>query len=636
MRSNFLLVLPFLSGLIAQSASAQVQSIMPHIADGLFPGGSFRTTFIIVNNTDSETSAVLRLTGDNGDALALTIAGHGTGSIFNLTLGSGATQILQTTGSGDLVTGTATIASGAAVGASAVFSMFDMQGNFRAEAGVGDAPVLSQFTLPVDNIGTFDTGIALYNPSASAVSVSLRLLDTEGTAVGTAPLTLLPGNHTARFVSEIFSSSSCNSRPDCASDLQGSVAVSASGGIAALVLRQTMVAGTPTYTSLPITPGVSQGKVPLVLLSKRETGVAVTSNVTLNAVLPAGMMLTGTVSPTAYANEAQVCAQSVENVFSGFVDQQTGKYLIILPPGLYNLTVRYSVNPEGPGNTAARVSVTADGGSVQVSGNTVKDISLQGVNLFSVSGTVTGLDTLPTASPGGSNVGLVSADNRIAAFFPLNETTGAWQGALPSGTYRVSIQVGSASQDISAYSIGFLTVDGTAATGNVTVPPVAKVSGILTLAGGPGEDMTTQVSAYDSGGWTSTAVPDAAGNYRLTLANHRTYTIGVTSYGPSVSLFGSFADIHVTADTSLNVTVPAQPATVTLSGTVTDPGGRPVPNTTVVASSSSIPGLPDITFSQRGETDAAGHYSIDVPSGTYDVMFYPRPIELSAAGADRP
>ncbi len=625
MRFNFPPVLIFLSGLIAQSASAQVQSIMPHIADGLFPGGSFQTTFILVNNTDSETSALLRLTGDNGSALTVTIAGLGTGSTFNLTLGPGATRILQTTGSGNLVTGAATISSGAEVGASAVFTMLDTQGNFRAEAGVGDAPVLSQFTLPVDNTGTFDTAVAFYNPSASAVSVSLRLLDADGTAVGTAPLTLQPGSHTARFVSEIFGSGTCNNRPDCASDLQGSVAVSASEGIAALVLRQKMIDGTPTYTSLPITPGVSQGNVPLVLLSRRETGVEVASDMTLNAILPAGLMLTGTVSPTTYANQAQVHAQSGENVFSGFVDNQTGKYLIILPPGLYTLTARYSVYPENPSNTAGRVTVTADGGSVRVSGNTVKDINLPGVNLFSVSGTVAGLDMLPTAPSGGSNVSLVSADSRIAAFFPLDETTGAWQGALPSGSYGISIGVGSAGQTISAGILGFLTVDGGAATGNVTVPPITQVSGTLSLAGSLGAETTIQVFANDTGGWMSNAVPDAVGNYRLTLANHRTYRVGVTAYGPSASFYGSFAGIHVTADTSLNVTVPALPAAVTLSGTVTDPGGHPVPYTTVVASSNSGAGLPEISVSLRGETDAGGHYSIEVPSGTYDVTFYPRP-----------
>ncbi len=623
MRSNSLLVVLFLSGLFARWASGQDQSILPHIADGLFPGGSFRTTIIIVNNTDSESSAVLNLTRDNGAPLAVTIEGFGTGSTFNLALGAGATRILQTTGVGDLATGAATISSGAPVSASAVFTMFDTQGNFRAEAGVGDAHALSRFTLPVDNTGAFDTAVAFYNPSATAATVTLRLLYTDGGAVGTASLNLPPGNHIARFVSEIFGPDTCNNRSDCASDLQGSVAVSASEGIAALVLRQAVVDGTPTYTSLPITPGVSQGEVPLVLLSRIEKGVALTSDVTLNAILPAGLMLTGTVSPIEYAKQAYVSARSTTNGFSGTVDPQTGKYCIILPPGLYTLIVDYRVysNTSPDSFVIAGVYVTTDAGLVQVSANTVKDISLPGVNLFSVSGTVAGLAAFPTALPGVKAVHLVSTDHRISGVFPLAETSGAWQGMLPSGTYGVSLDVSLDGQTIRSFNIGFLTVDGGTATGNVTVPPLAQLSGALRLPENTAYS-SVWVSAVDAGGWASYARPDAAGNYRLTLAKHRSYTVQVNAAGFRDGISGSFAEIYVTDDMSLNVTVPALPPTVTVSGTVTDPGGRPVPYATVSASSVVVPG---INFHNTGETDLSGRYSIDVSGGTYDVLIYPRP-----------
>jgi len=64
-------------------------------------------TFILFNRSDIEASAILELTGDTGQPLNLTIDGWGTGSQFNVPLPAGATRILQTDGTGDLVVGAA-------------------------------------------------------------------------------------------------------------------------------------------------------------------------------------------------------------------------------------------------------------------------------------------------------------------------------------------------------------------------------------------------------------------------------------------------------------------------------------------------------------------------------------------------
>jgi hypothetical protein len=250
MRSKSLLFAVFVAGLIMQSAFAQSQSLLPHVVNGLFPGGSFRTTFVIVNNTDSTATVVLALTNGSGEPLEVTIPGLGTESTFTLSLSPGATRILQTDGSGTLVSGAATVTSSVPVGASAVVTVFDPEGNFLTEAGVGDSPALLQFTFPVQVSRSLNTGIALYNPSTSAVTLSLRLLDRDGTVAGTTQLVLSPKNHTARFASELF---------PIADLMGGSIAVTGTGNIASLVMRQNLSGGKPTYTNLPVTSGVFRG-----------------------------------------------------------------------------------------------------------------------------------------------------------------------------------------------------------------------------------------------------------------------------------------------------------------------------------------------------------------------------------------
>lgn len=77
------------------------EGYLPHIANGSFGGGSFRTTFILFNNTDSNESAQLLVTGNDGKPLVVTIPGLGTGSEFTIALPPGATRIYQTDGSGN-------------------------------------------------------------------------------------------------------------------------------------------------------------------------------------------------------------------------------------------------------------------------------------------------------------------------------------------------------------------------------------------------------------------------------------------------------------------------------------------------------------------------------------------------------
>jgi hypothetical protein len=218
---------------------------LPQIANGSFGGGSFRTTFILFNNSDSDLSASIRLTDDDGRPLSLTLDKLGTAAEFSVFLSAGGTQILQTDGAGDLITGAAVVSSPGAIGVSAIFTVYDPQGNYVTEAGVSSSAPVAEFVLPVDRTGLSNTGVALFNAAGGNAVVNLTLRDTNGQTAAQTSLNLEQNAHRARFVAgagELF--------PAIPAGFRGTLAVQSNAPIAALGLRQNE---TPlSYTSLPV------------------------------------------------------------------------------------------------------------------------------------------------------------------------------------------------------------------------------------------------------------------------------------------------------------------------------------------------------------------------------------------------
>ena len=92
--------------------------------------------------------------------------------------------------------------STSSIGVSAIFSYFDTGGNYVTETGVGSSDPQTDFVLPVDSTGFFDTGVGLINNSGGSATVTMTLRDTTGAQVG-SPLVLPPlanGAHKAGFV----------------------------------------------------------------------------------------------------------------------------------------------------------------------------------------------------------------------------------------------------------------------------------------------------------------------------------------------------------------------------------------------------------------------------------------------------
>jgi hypothetical protein len=244
MRSESYAVVLLVSLFLVNGASAQNEYYLPQVANGNYGAGSYRTTFLLINNTDTDTTASLRLTDDAGIPLVMTITGYGTSDSFAVSLPAGGSQMLQTDGLGSVATGAATVTSATSIVVSAIFTIYDSVGNFVTETGVGNSEPQSSFVLPVDTTGLSNTGLALFNAGSANASVSLVLRDTSGTEAGVVQLTLKGNNHLAVFVSgqgQLFPS---------VSNFKGTLWVQSSIPVAAMVLRQNEAP--LSFTSLPV------------------------------------------------------------------------------------------------------------------------------------------------------------------------------------------------------------------------------------------------------------------------------------------------------------------------------------------------------------------------------------------------
>jgi hypothetical protein len=637
--------LSFTSLPCVSAASTKRTLDLAQVANGSFGDGSYKTSFLIFNISASPANVVLSLTNNDGNQLNETILGRGTQSsfVFN-NLAAGASLFLQTDGIGPVATGAAAITSSVPIGACAVFTVLNAQGTFQTETGVGDSSVLTSSTLPVDLTGSFDTGIAFFAAGGGGTTLTFRLLDATGTLVG-ASVTKNISNlgHLAVFVSELFPGNS---------NFRGSLAVTSTTGVAALTLREN--SSPLSFTTLPVVQGVPSGKTPPAapLLSKIEMGITATSDITRDETLPSGVRLTGTVtgpgqgrSVTATAtaspspnreNPALVSSGELAS-YSGTVNRQTGKYAILLPTGTYTLQVGY-VPPGVPAGQSLSV-ISPVAGSVQVSGDTTRDIVLPAVSLFNISGIVNGLSSLPTPSSPSKILFESSAGTIATAECNINQADGSYGGVLPSGTFTAGFSTFFIFTGIQFQSLGLLSLGTVDIKGNTTIPPfavpaIAKLSGTIHgLGSGPFANTAT-IAAINA---TATVTADSqadlqTGQYQMLLPKNSSYgTTVATGLLQGSSAWGYIAfplpasGVDLLQDTpNYDFTVPSLAQTVTISGHVKDGGGKPVNGVNISGSSDSITGGKISQFYAFGTTDAGGFYSIRVLSGmNYLISFSP-------------
>jgi hypothetical protein len=616
-------------------SATQTDFNLPQVANGAFDGGSFKTTFVLFNISSSQANVSLALTKDDGSPFPVTIPGQSTNSTFNLTLAPGASAFLQTDGTGSLAAGAAKITSNTPLGAAAIFTVVDPQGGFQTESGVGDSPALTELTLPADVTGAFDTGIAFFVPGTSSVTLTMKLLDTSGTVVSTAQPLVLPGKtHSAKFVTQLFPGTS---------NFQGSIAITATGPVSALTLRQH--SGPLSYTTLPVGSGASNGTQPQSgpLLSQTRNGVNVTSDSTLDVSLPGGFKISGNISGATLP--ARVVARSGATAYQGRVNSATHNYVVAVPAGTYNLTVCCA---QASGLTDSLVYAFTDPAAVTVSGDTQHNIAVTPPSLFGISGTVSGLTAgLPTDQ---KFVLFTSSDNRVQGNFGI-QSNSSYTGQLPNGTYTATVYIVSLNlvtagfQISSIYNIGGTTVSGAALTANLTVPGTAQLAGTARIAGTPIATEGSMFFAQDKSAGSpldaDCAYPPAGsssslgtgGTYTSLLLMNRPFGIGVSVpvyRGATTTLAGTamypnpYRELSLGANTTSDFDLPAFPAQVRLTGKVTNGTGTGVKDVAVAAYSQELSGAPALSYSGTATTDANGNYELILLSGTnYGVTFAP-------------
>ncbi len=613
---------------VVASNSQQVEFQLPHVANGVYAGGSVRTTFVVFNLSGSNAQVDVNLTRDDGSPFPVSIVGGvQNSSSFRVDLAPGASAFLQTNGSGDLTAGGARVTSNVPVGVASVFTLYDGQGAFQTEAGVGNSPALSSFTIPVDTRAQFDTGVALFNPGTISATVTVRLLDADGIRLRVQNLTVPPGGHQALLVRNAFEGAS----------LQGSLSITSTSPLSALTLR--LNASPLSYTTLPRASQAFAGIVPRpALLAKKLTGIAVDSAVSLEVGLDLGYQLKGVVRGDV-GTVLSVRAQAQDgSVFLASVDSLSTRYSVALTPGAYLLTVCYK--PLLQVFQGAPTLIFDDPTPITVQADSVVDIDVPKTQVFAVSGQVAGLGT----QTGSALVRFTASDGRVGgeAFISMDKTFSAY---LPSGSYTASLAVNEfgffGTNHLAIYNAGSVTV----AAADIPQLTVQVPASLFTLLGRIQITGLTKilagsfVSAIDSAAplalagaglpdaWTTSLAVGESGDYRGMLpADHSFDLQADVKISDSAFLLFPLVSRHVTLSGNLqqNFALTTAPQMIPVSGTVRSPDGAPVNNVAVSATSQKLAGVDQVGASVTGRTNSLGEFQLSVPAGSdYTLTFTP-------------
>ncbi len=613
---------------VVPSNSQQLEFQLPHVANGVYAAGSVRTTFIIFNLSGSNAQVDVNLTRDDGSPFPVSIVGgEQNSSSFRVNLAAGASAFLQTDGSGALAAGGARVVSNVPAGVASVFTLYDGQGVFQTEAGVGNSPALSSFTIPVDTQAQFDTGVALFNPGTISAAVTVRLLDADGIRIKVQDLNLPPGGHQALLVRNTFGGVS----------LQGSLSITSTSPLSALTLR--LNASPLSYTTLPRASQAFAGVVPRpALLTKKVAGVSANSAVSLQVGLDLGYRLKGAVRGDV-GTVLSVRAQAQDgSVFPASVDSLTGRYAVAVPPGTYSLTLCYK--PALSVFQGAPTLIFDDPDPVTVQADSVGDIDVPKASVFAVSGQVTGLGT----QTGSALVRFTGSDGKAGgeAFISMDNRFSAY---LPAGSYTTSLAVSAfgdfGTNQLALYNAGSVTVAG-ADVPQLTVQLPASLSTLLgkvQITGLPLIPSGSFVSAIDTAAplalasvclpdaWTSSLAVGPLGDYRGMLPTDHAFDLQAhVKLADSAYLVFPLVSRHLTLGGNLqeNFALSAAPQMIPVSGTVRSPDGAAVNNVVVTATSDKLAGVDQVAASVTGKTNSLGEFQLSVPAGAdYTLTFTP-------------
>jgi len=184
-------------------------TFLAQIADGPIPGfGTFQTTIIVTNASNSTATGQMALFDSGGDPLALDF-GSGKKSSFDLVIQPSSSVTLVSSGTASPVgVGYARIRTNVPVEGTAVFRLTSPSGAIASEAGVGSDSGRVDVVGAVEKLAAenFDSGIAAVNVGNAEADADILLYDQNGDIVdqNMSLLDLPAGEHTSGFLSSIF------------------------------------------------------------------------------------------------------------------------------------------------------------------------------------------------------------------------------------------------------------------------------------------------------------------------------------------------------------------------------------------------------------------------------------------------
>jgi hypothetical protein len=213
----------------------------PHVADGGGAGG-WRTTITLANRSASSSSAVVNFYDGQGGPLTVRVGGQ-TGSQFPVTIPPFGVAQIKTEPEGGLKTGWAVVQAAEPVSGLAIFTWGSGSADFVDEVGVpATVPLRSMAVFAQAGAGT-STGLAIANPNAGSVNVTLVLRNSDAQELARTTLTLPGMGQIARYLHEIFPAMG-------QTEFTGKLDISSAQPLVALALRQRE----NTFSSLPVIP----------------------------------------------------------------------------------------------------------------------------------------------------------------------------------------------------------------------------------------------------------------------------------------------------------------------------------------------------------------------------------------------
>ena len=249
-------------------------------------GGGFITSFILVNPSNSDVTALLELFKQDGTPLIFALNDN-YDNVFPVSIKAHGMVIMRSSNTGSSTqAGWARVRATATIGGSMIYGYAPAGGKVTEEAGLDPSTPSSGFSLSVDTRRNVLAGIAVANPGSVPVSLTMTLYDANGSQLNQKSRTVGNMSQFAAMAEELFPENKA-----ALANFSGTITLSASGGqVVGTTLR--MAPDISTFASIPvIIPGGNPEANNLYFPQIADGGGFRTSFVLLN---PSGSAISGT------------------------------------------------------------------------------------------------------------------------------------------------------------------------------------------------------------------------------------------------------------------------------------------------------------------------------------------------------